>query len=134
MGGLDAMKKVEVKVICDVDGDGETLSAFMTGTLIEITYLQEKKSTDFADAFVLTVTVERTGRALWTETFTTAADKVAPLVRQNVDKVGGLRVESDYAVLADDRLKFVIASGGQYRWGRFYVTYIEKLAATTQTA
>lgn len=92
-----------------------------TGRLITLIYAK----TDFADTVDFTITAEASGEQLWEEDNVTASKTVAP--RQPThDSVGvaslhagaGEPVE-DYIVLSQDRIKIVIASGGDTKTGTF---------------
>ena len=79
----------------------------------------------FANGVDFTITAEATGEGIWTESDVNASKTIAP--RQPIhDKVAvaslyadnGQPVE-DYIVLAKDRIKIVIAAGGNVKKGKF---------------
>lgn len=101
-----------------VDGIGN-----LTGRIISLTYTK----TDFADGSTFTITSEATGQNIWTETGVNATATVAP--RQATHSTAGAAAlyaaggtaVNDYIVLAQDRIKVVIASGGDTKTGVFTV-------------
>ena len=81
--------------------------------------------TDFDNGVDFTITVDATGEGIWTESNVDASKTVAPRQATH-DAVGvaslyagsGEPVE-DYIVLAKDRIKIVIAAGGNAKTGKF---------------
>lgn len=98
---------------------GESLS----GEVVNVIYTK----TDFANGVDFTITLEATGQTVWTESDVNASKTVAP--RQASHSTAG--VAAVYAaageavavpiVAAGDRLKIVIASGGDTKTGAFTV-------------
>lgn len=94
-----------------------------TGKVLAIRYVK----TDFADGVDLTVTVEGTGEAVVTLTDMNAATVVYPRVAtQDIAGAGAVYIAAGQPVrepiaIANDRIKFVIAAGGDGKFGRFYV-------------
>lgn len=95
----------------------------VNGHLSSIHYVK----TDFADGVDFTITSEATGQSLWTDTNVNASEIVAP--RQpthgqdgsaSLYAAAGEPVEAQIA-LANDRVKIVIASGGDTKTGTFHV-------------
>jgi hypothetical protein len=95
----------------------------VTGRIMQIIY----EKTDFADGVGFTITAEATGETIWTEAAVNASTWRAP--RQATHSTAGvaaLRAAGgtavlDYIVLANDRVKFAIANGGQAKSGTFQV-------------
>lgn len=111
-----------VAVTVDASGNATAYSPVVTGALIAIHYVK----TDFADGVDFTITSEATGQSLWTQVDQNASAVKCP--RQPThDGVGvaslyaaaGEPVE-DWIVLAKDRIKIVIASGGVSKTGTFH--------------
>lgn len=98
---------------------GESLS----GEVVNVIYTK----TDFANGVDFTITLEATGQTVWTESDVNASKTVAP--RQASHSTAG--VAAVYAaageavavpiVAVGDRLKIVIASGGDTKTGAFTV-------------
>ncbi|PKN93013.1 MAG: hypothetical protein CVU44_11315 [Chloroflexi bacterium HGW-Chloroflexi-6] len=112
-----------VPVTTAADGSATAYSPVLTGPVSAIHYIK----TDFADGVDFTITSEATGQGLWTETNVNAAKVVAP--RQpthdqagvaSLYAAGGEPVE-DKICLANDRVKIVIASGGNAKSGAFHI-------------
>lgn len=93
-----------------------------TGQVLAVRYVK----TDFADGVDLTVTVEGTGEAIVTLTDMNAATVVYP--RSGIHDTAGAAavfIAAGQAIrepvaIANDRLKFVIAAGGDGKSGKFY--------------
>jgi hypothetical protein len=82
--------------------------------------------TDFDDGVDFTITAEGTGLGVWTEANVNASKTVHPLVPAS-DQVGvamlyaaaGEAVPAGPPILASERLKIVVASGGNVKTGKF---------------
>ena len=112
-----------VSVTTDSGGAATVYSPVVTGAVIAIHYVK----TDFTDGVDFTITSEATGQSLWTQVDQNASAVKCP--RQPThDGVGvaslyavtGEPVE-DRIVLAKDRVKIVIASGGVSKTGTFHI-------------
>jgi accessory colonization factor AcfC len=112
-----------IPVTTAADGSATVYSPVVTGPVSAIHYVK----TDFANGVDFSITVEATGQNLWVETNVDAAKVVAP--RQPThDQAGaallyaaaGLPVEAPIH-LANDRVKIVIASGGNVKTGTFHI-------------
>lgn len=113
-----------VNVTTDASGDATEYSEPIRGRIISIQYVK----TDFDNGVDFTITAETTGQNIWTESNVNAAATRAP--RQPThDAIGaaslyaaaGESVE-DYIVLADERVKIVVAQGGDTKSGTFHIT------------
>lgn len=112
-----------VTAITDSSGDAEVYTPNVTGRLITIRYVK----TDFADGVDFTITAEATGETLWTDTDINASETVAP--RQATHDTAGAaslfaaagEPVEDHIYLANDRVKIVVASGGDTKTGTFHV-------------
>lgn len=95
----------------------------LTGRIISLIYTK----TDFADGSTFTLTSEATGQSIWNESSVNASAVRAP--RQPTHSQAGAAAlyaaagtaVNDYFVLAADRIKIVIASGGDTKTGKFTV-------------
>lgn len=119
-----AIRKFSVVATTDASGDATVYSPYLTGYINDIEYVK----TDFADGVDFTITLEGTGRGLWTESNVNAAAIKAP--RQPTHSLvgaaqlyasGGTAV-NDRVAAARDRVKIVIASGGNVKTGTFVIT------------
>lgn len=111
-----------VAVTTAADGSATAYSPVLTGLLSQIRYVK----TDFADGATITITAEATGETLWTETAVNASATRAP--RQATHTTAGApalyadggAAVNDKIALANDRIKIVIANGGDSKSGTFH--------------
>lgn len=112
-----------IALTTDADGDATGYTPVLSGRLSAIHYVK----TDFADGVGFTITSEATGQSLWTDTNINASEVVAP--RQPThgqDGSASLYADAgepveDKICLANDRVKIVVASGGNTKTGTFHV-------------
>jgi len=111
-----------VEVTTIADGSATAYSETITGKISQIRYVKA----DFASGVDFTITSEATGETIWTQLDVNASVTVAP--RQATHSTAG--VASLYAatyavldkiVLANDRVKIDIASGGNAKTGTFHI-------------
>jgi hypothetical protein len=117
------IKRHVVPVTTDASGDAIAYSPVLTGRISTIRYVK----TDFADGVDITVTAEATGETIWAEENVNASATRAP--RQLAFTTAG--VASLYAatfgqytepiVLAADRVKIVVAQGGNVKTGTIHI-------------
>jgi len=95
----------------------------VNGRVLEIVYVK----TDFADGSTMTVTGNTTSTPIWAESAVNASATRAP--RQATHGTTGTaatydatRPVLDYIPIADERIKIVIAAGGDTKTGTFYIT------------
>jgi hypothetical protein len=117
------MKRYKVTVTTAGDGTATAYSPRLSGDLAAIHYVK----TDFADGVDFTITSEATGQSLWTDTNINASEVVNPRVPTH-DQVGaallfadGGTAVADKIPLANDRVKIVIAQGGNAKTGTFHI-------------
>lgn len=112
-----------VAVTTAADGTATAYSQVLTGKLSQIRYVK----TDFDAGVDFTITAEATGETLWAESDVNASTTRAP--RQPIHgtngvaalyAAGGLAV-NDKIALATDRIKIVIAQGGDTKTGTFHI-------------
>lgn len=116
-------QRVAVTVTTAADGSATAYSDVLTGKLSQIRYVK----TDFADASTFTITSEATGETLWTEAAVNASATRAP--RQATHSTAGVgalyaaggAAVNDKIALANDRIKIVIAAGGNTKTGVFHI-------------
>lgn len=111
-----------VPVTTAADGSATVYTPVVTGRVLGIRYLK----TDFDNGSTMTATMEATGEAIWAESNVNASASRYPRVGVH-DAVGvaatldGTRLARDYVHVAKDRVKIVIASGGNAKSGEFHV-------------
>lgn len=117
------MRRYEVDVTTAADGSATAYSPRIRGKIHQIEYVK----VDFADGVDFTITGESTGIGLWTESNVNAATARAP--RQPTHSQagaaalyasGGVGVNDKIAIVAD-RVKIVIAQGGNAKSGTFVI-------------
>lgn len=111
-----------ISVTTDASGNATAYSpAGLTGRIQAIRYAKG----DFADGVDFTITLENTGESLWTQSDVNASATVYPVQKANL---GGTGVASTITevpmVAANDRVKIVIAQGGNAKSGTFHVVVI----------
>jgi len=118
-----AIKRHTVSLTTNGTGDATGYTPVLNGRLSQIRYVK----TDFADGIDVVVTAEATGEILWDEDNVNASATRAPRQATH-DTVGvaslyagsGEPVE-DKIVLAADRVKIVVANGGDTKTGTFHI-------------
>ncbi len=111
-------------VTTDSNGDATVYSPVVTGRVLSIRYVK----TDYAAGVDFTITADVSAEGLWTETNRDSSETVAPRMPTQ-DAVGGdLFYEAanseaviDHIVLANDRVKIVVANGGDTKVGTFHI-------------
>lgn len=117
------VRRFTVPVICASDGSATVYTPYLSGYLHQIQYVK----TNFTDGVDFTITAEATGETLWTESNVNAAAVKAP--RQATHSTAGVAAlyaaggtaVLDRIALSRDRVKIVIASGGNATTGSFTV-------------
>lgn len=110
-----------VSVTTDASGDATAYTPVVTGRLINVVYTKD----DFAAGVDFTITAESSGIGIWTELSVDASETVAPL-QHGYNQVG---VVQDTAgdvwevpiYLAEERVKIVVANGGNVKSGTIVV-------------
>jgi hypothetical protein len=112
-----------VTVTTDGDGNGTGYTPVVTGRVSAIHYIK----TDYANGTTVAVTAEATGESIWSENNVNASATRAPrhathstAGAASLYAAGGSAVNDKIAV-ANDRVKIVIASGGDTKTGTFHV-------------
>lgn len=98
--------------IADEDGGG------IRGKIILIRYVKD----DYAAGVDFTITTETTGVTVWTESNVNASETVHPTTLTQSD-VGADATARDFIRLAHERLKIVIAQGGDTKSGTFTLVW-----------
>jgi len=116
-------QRLVVPVTTAADGSATAYSEVLTGKLSQIRYVK----TDFDNGVGFTITAEATGETLWAEAAVNASATRAP--RQATHSTAGVAAlyaaagtaVNDKIALANDRVKIVIAAGGNVKSGVFHV-------------
>ena len=114
-----------VSVTTAADGSATAYTpTTVNGRILSIQYVK----TDFDNGVDFTITTETTGQGLWTDTNVNASETVCPrqpthdaVGAASLYAAGGEPVE-DFIYVADERVKIVIAQGGNVKTGTFYIT------------
>lgn len=120
---MSYIRKLTVAVTTASDGSATVYSEVFTGKISQIRYVK----TDFANGVDFTITVDGTGEGVWTESNVDASATRAPRqATHGVDGAASLYASGGTAVqvpiaVAHDRIKIVIASGGDTKTGTFYI-------------
>lgn len=118
-----ALRRHVVPVTTAADGSATAYSPYLSGYVHEIHYVK----TDFADGVDFTITAEATGETIWTQSDVNAAAVKAP--RQATHSTAGVAslyasggtAVNDRIGLGRDRVKIVIAQGGNAKSGAFHI-------------
>ncbi len=125
------VERYSVSVTTAADGSATAYSPTITGAISSIAYVADGTN-PYAATVDFAITVEATGQGLWTQADITASGTRAP--RQPVHEQDGTDrffsgTTSEHSVcdlicVADDRIKIVLAQGGNAKTGRFIITVI----------
>ena len=115
-------KRLSVVVTTDSSGDGTGYVDVDYGLLSQIRYVKN----DFANGVDFAITVEGTGEGLWTQSDVNASATKAPRqATHGVDGAaalfasGGTAIQDKIAIV-QDRIKVVVAQGGDTKAGTFH--------------
>lgn len=117
------MRRVKVQVTTAADGTATKFSSRVSGAIHSVHYVKG----DFADGVDFAITAEETGEGIWTESNVNASTVRYPRAPTHSQAgaaalyaSGGVGVLDKVAV-ANDRVKIVIAQGGNAKSGTFYL-------------
>lgn len=116
-------KRETVSVTTIANGSATSYSSVVNGRILSIQYVKD----DFADGVDFTITCETTGRTLWSQDNVNASAEVLPRAATHstagvAATYDGTRAVLEPVVVANERVKIVIASGGATKSGTFYIT------------
>lgn len=118
-----ATRRFVVSVTTASDGSYTGYSPYLSGKIAAIHYLK----TNFTDGVDFTITAETTGETIWTESNVNAAKACFPRGATHSNAgvaalyaAGGTAV-NDMIRLGRDRVKIVLASGGNATTGAFHI-------------
>lgn len=119
-----AVRRFKVPVTTNGSGAATVYSPVLSGKLISIRYVK----TDYADTVDFVITAEATGETLWSEENVTASATRHPRAATHstagaasLYASGGTAV-NDKIALGSDRVKIVLANGGDTKTGTFHIT------------
>jgi len=117
------MRRYRVPITTAADGSATAYSPRVAGKVHAVHYVK----TDFADGVDFTITSEATGESIWTDTNINASEVVYPRAPTHTQAgaaalyaAGGVAV-LDKIAMANDRVKIVIAQGGNAKVGTFHI-------------
>jgi hypothetical protein len=117
------LRRFNVDVTTASDGSATVYTPYLSGYIHAIEYVK----TNFTDGVDFTITAEATGETIWTESNVNAAKVCLPRAATHstagvaaLYAAGGTAV-LDRIALGRDRVKFVLASGGNATTGEFIV-------------
>ena len=118
-----AVRRFVVSVTTAADGTATAYTPYLSGKIAAIHYIK----TDYADGVDFTITAEATGETIWAESNVNAAKVCMPrgATHSNVGvaalyAAGGTAV-NDLIRVSRDRVKIVLAQGGNAKTGAFHV-------------
>jgi hypothetical protein len=121
------IRRFKINVTTASDGSFTGYTPYLSGKICQIEYVK----TNFTDGVDFTITSEATGATIWTEANVNAAKVCAPRIATHSNAgvaalyaSGGTAV-NDKIALGRDRVKIVIASGGNATTGAFHVVVEE---------
>jgi hypothetical protein len=117
------VQRQSITITTDAGGDATAYVAVQHGRVLQIHYVKD----NFDNGVDFTITSEATGQTIWTESNVNASKTVAPRQATHATDgsaslyaAAGEPVE-DAIALANDRVKIVIAQGGNAKSGTFHV-------------
>lgn len=120
---MSRTRKFTVPATVAAGGGGTFYTPWLSGRLESIQYVKD----DFADGVDFTITADETGENIWTDTNINASETVRP--RAATHTTAGVAAiyaaaapVNDRIALGRDRVKIVIAAGGNATSGTFVVT------------
>lgn len=115
------MRRIIVEITTAADGSATVYSPRISGEVHQLRY----EKIDFADGVDFTVTTDALGETVWAQSNVNASATVAP--RQPSHTTAGVAATLDGTVaalvpiaLANDRLKVVVAQGGNAKTGKLH--------------
>lgn len=117
------LRRFEVTAVTNGSGAATAYTPYLSGYVHSIQYVK----TDYADGVDFTITAEANGETIWTESNVNAAAVKAP--RQATHTTAGVAslyasggtAVNDRIAVSRDRIKIVIAQGGDTKTGKFVV-------------
>ena len=107
-----------VAVTTAADGSATYYTGNVNGRVDTIRYAK----TDFADTADFAITAETTGVNLWTEANITASETMRPVAAPQLTDGSDSTITEVPILLDNERIKIVIAQGGNAKSGTFHIT------------
>lgn len=121
-----ASRRFVVSVTTVADGSATAYSPYLSGKIAAIHYIKPGAAS-YTDGVDFTITAEATGETLWTESNVNATKNCMPRGATHSNAgvaalyaAGGTAV-NDLIRLGRDRVKIVLASGGDSKVGAFHI-------------
>lgn len=118
-----AVRRFAVTVTTASDGTATAYSPYLSGKICQIEYVKS----NYTDGVDFTITAEATGATIWTEANVNASKVCAPRIATHSNAgvaalyaAGGTAV-NDKIALGRDRVKIVLAQGGNATSGTFHI-------------
>lgn len=112
-------QSVSVTVATIADGSGTDYTEVIRGRIIAVKYTK----VNYADGVDFTITTEDSLRDVWVDTNINATESVVPRLLCDGTDGADLTAVYDYIRVFNERVKIVIASGGDTKTGTFTVFY-----------
>jgi hypothetical protein len=118
---LSRIESDSVTLTTDASGDVTGYTRAMNGRIVAVQYTKDT----YADGVDFTITNNTTAQGIWTDTNVNASEIVYP--KQLNDDLAGADLTGVYqpVYLADEKVKIVVAQGGNAKSGTFTV-YVER--------
>ena len=123
---MSYVERKSIAITTIADGSATGYVEIDQGRLSQIRYVK----TDYTDGVDFAITLEATGEVVWTGTNVNASVTIAPrqathdvLGAASLYAAAGEPVE-DYIAIAKDRIKIVIAQGGDTKSGTFHFVMV----------
>lgn len=120
------MRRIKVPVTTAADGSATAYSPRLAGKIHSIQYVKDGTN-PYSNGVGVTVTSEATGEQIWAEAAVNATTVRYPRASTHSNAgvaslyaAGGTAVQAPIAI-ANDRVKIVLASGGNAKTGSFHV-------------
>lgn len=115
------LRRFEVTAVTNGSGAATAYTPYLSGYVHSVQYVK----TDYADGVDFTITAEANGETIWTQSDVNAAAVKAP--RQATHSTAGVAALyasggtaiNDRVAVSRDRIKIVIAQGGDTKTGKF---------------
>ena len=116
------IERRQVDLTTNAAGDVTGYTPVVTGRILAIVYVKD----DFDAGVDFTITVEKTGEQVWTEENVDVSKTVYPHIAAHDNAGVGVTFDGTNEIyvpisVANDRIKIVVAAGGNAKSGTFHV-------------
>lgn len=120
-----ATRRFKVTVVTAADGSATAYSPYLSGKINQVSYVKPGAAS-YTDGVDFTITMEATGQTLWTEADVNATKHCFPRAASHSTAGVAATFDGTRAVLAPvcagrDRVKIVLAAGGDTKTGDFHI-------------